>query len=757
MRLYCEFIFILSSALLLYSCFPEYKTVAYLLWPFVFIALWIKWFCNFRLKIPLSIDLFRFLPHAKLFKDSIRYLNVAQTAVWSLPLFICSFLLLYPSIPLWLVVAIGSFIGQIQVKKRAEAPAYQWNFPTEISHPIGTEYPLLRKTVGFTGKRQFKTHTMDQPHVIFLFLESFRAKNVGCLGASIGASPCFDAWAEEGTLFTNFQANGLQTFRAVVSSLFGIPAHLKTMSLQPFYSIPMVGLPEILKENGYHPALFQASYTSFDWTYPFFMKHGFETIVGREDLLSEQKTSWGVTDEALFEAAQAWLEKQKTPAFLSLFTISNHHPWESPLPFPTPPGLPNPYARFLQTFRYTDHCLGKFVEQLKKSGILDKSLLFIMGDHGQDMGEHGDNFAIHNNLHRENIHVPLLILGSEKKRIDTPCSQVDLLPTLLDMLNIQAIHHSVGRSLLREADRPVFCSLQREETQFAAITAQGKLISNEYYDLREEKRLVLPEQLKIETLSYFQSIEEIYKRKAWAPESSEKIYLTTDLSNTMLKDSALFEMGKDRGKDIYELTLTNSPLFTDKALEWIADHCPHLSILNAAHCLLMTPRGINAILNRCTYLRQLNLEGNDEVGDFAIEHPIYLNVLHLKDCHNLRGEGLLSIAQKCPHLDYLVASLEKIEEEHLEKAASHLDQLLFLFFQNGLRITDDVLNEFLRANKRLSVLTLENFPLIEKLDFSHNKWMNSLKLINCPNLKDVSGLSAEKFSAISCPKLSTNA
>jgi arylsulfatase A-like enzyme len=607
----------------------------------------------------------------------------------------------------------------------------------------------------------------EKPHVIMVFLESFRAQNVGCLGAVHAVSPQFDLLAEQGALFTQFYANGLQTYRAMLSSFFGIPGHLKTMSLQPFCSIPMIGLPEILKKNGYSTALFQGSPSTFDWSFPFAYKAGFETIWGSEHFLSEQKTSWGVLDEALFRSAAEWIEKQTLPSFLSLFTITNHHPWESPIKFPAPKDLPEPYRRFLQTFAYSDHCLGVFIERLKRSGILDKSVIFILGDHGQEMGERKGTFALHNDLHQENVHIPLLILGGSKAVIEDPASQVDLLPTVLDLLNIQATHHSVGRSLIREGNAPVFLTMPRQEPLIACIDSKNKLIlgrKDEYYDLKsdpgEKNSLPAPQEMKQNTLSYFQSVEELYTHSAWAPDTLAPPSAILDLSHSPNPDSTLFAIAKEKALHLHECNFSYAPFLTDASLNWVGNHCPHLSIFNAPGCPLITQEGLGAMISRCSSLRSLNIEGHTGISELPIERDTCLEALHLKGCSLIDGEALTRIAPYCPRLIYLAASFERTRDSHLNTLSSHFNRLNFIWLENGSAISDLAINTFLSANQELTILILENFPKLKRIDLQKFKMLHTIKFSNCYNLTDetletLEGLNIRDLALNGCPKITS--
>ena len=96
--------------------------------------------------------------------------------------------------------------------------------------PVSSSFPLLKFTHGFEGEKSFNLDVSqgERPHLIFLFMESLRSKDVGVLGGSFGVTPHLDAIAKEGILFKNFYANSVKTTRAVTASLFGIPSDVNS-------------------------------------------------------------------------------------------------------------------------------------------------------------------------------------------------------------------------------------------------------------------------------------------------------------------------------------------------------------------------------------------------------------------------------------------------------------------------------------------------------------------------------------------------
>lgn len=803
--------FILGIALLLFAQLPQ--PAAILLWTLFFPLQFLGWYLPWRFGIPLSLDLVHFLRHPGSFLDSARAIHAGPAALCAAGLLFLSYLGFLGSSPFYiplLAAGLPSYLfksretenplfSPLRFRKKEKTPPFEWNFPQESSAFLSPRYPLLRKTFAFKGEKQFQLPHEGKPNIVFLFMESFRAKNVGCLGGEIPASPRFDALAEKGVLFTNFYAGGLQTYRSFLASFFSIPPHLETLSLHPYCSLPLIGLPSILKEQGYRTALIQGGSASFDSSLPFFQTHGFETILGKEDFTAPQNqiTSWGVSDETLFSQAAHWIGEQTAPFFLSLFTISNHHPWHGPAgwSFPTPSDLPAFYQRFLNTFSYSDHALGLFIEQLKKENRLGNTIFFIFGDHGQGMGERGRCAELHNDLYQENIHVPLLIFAEKiaPARIETPASQLDLLPTVLDLLNLPAVHHSTGKSLLRKGSSPLFLSLPRGYKQVGCIDGNWKLTAGagrtELYDLardpNERNNLApspLSSELEQKAHSYFQSVEALYKEKAWAPASLQKLSFEiaaprnsthedwirildsapfapiVDLSNaSRLTDRALFAIGPKRASQIHELNLSNSPLFTDRSLRWIGQNCPQLMIFNASHCPLLTEEALCEILNNCPKLRFLSLEGMDQIENLNAAPPTQeLAALFLKDCHKIQGSALARLAAASPHLVYLAASLANTGKEEFLSIAASVKQMAYAWFFQGLQIDDKTLQAYADLTPSLLILILEDFPLLTTLPSSLNTHI--LKLSDCPNLADsaleeISRQPIKELLLSGCPKI----
>jgi len=774
-------LFLLSSYGVLLLSLPFGLKIC--LWiPFA-IYQWVDWIFSFRLGIEFSFNMLFFLRTPRPFIDSIRELHLRPFLIWG-ALCIgasCLFLDTTPYVPLWITLLGASALATFYLhpyQKKSSKNLSQLKFPHENYIPLSSNYPALRKTFSFLGKKKIHIPLAHQekPHIIFIFLESFRAKNVGALNAKIPASPHFDAWAKKGLFFRNFHTTGQQTFRAFISAYFGIPGHIQTSSLRPFCAQPLRGLPQILKEVGYKPALIQSGDVSFDYLHPFFQSHGFSTILGAEHLMTKEQrfNSWGLDDATMFQYAADFLEKQTSPTFLSLFTITNHHPWEPPphWHFPIDQKLPPYYRKFLQTFSYTDHCLGNFLKELQRKNLLEKSILFIAGDHGQTMGENSSMRDLNQGSLEEQLHVPLLILAEGRnivpKAIDSNASFLDFLPTVLDLLEIQGIHHSLGKSLLRDIETPSYFSICKNNSEIGSISKFTKQIFSKNRDIEfdlkkdpEEQNGLSPTQDLADCKTFFQNVEAIYAAQKWAERTKDDVLYemkaTRDMDDAAwlktiqkhpptpilhlasapkLTDKSFLLAPKNHAKAWHQLILTNCAILSDLSLEWISQECPEVMSLHLSHCHLMTDLGVRQVLIKCKKLHHLYLDGIEDLTDcIPAETPLHLRTCSLLWLPKLKFENLFSLffhaqdlldwSVSCPHFtDAQIFQLSSIRKTTIRM---HLVQ--------GTTIHDDALQSLLLSQKDLQKIHIEDFPLIEDLDFSLLTQLRCLTILDCPRLK----------------------
>ena len=152
-----------------------------------------------------------------------------------------------------------------------------------------------------------------------------------------------------------------------------------------------------------------------------------------------------IIDEYVYEKALENIAEFPHPFITTILTLSNHHPWDSPLEniAALPENTENRNRR--NTFRYTDWALHHFISEVKNAELYDNTIFIILADHGQYLYNDYD-------IEPRNFRIPLLILnsGMEPHINHTLGSQIDIIPTVLDLLGENGKISSFGRSLLKE-------------------------------------------------------------------------------------------------------------------------------------------------------------------------------------------------------------------------------------------------------------------------------------------------------------------
>ena len=345
--------------------------------------------------------------------------------------------------------------------------AVPWPAAAEVQTPLDPNYPLLRRTQAFLGAPRFALDRREnpRPHVVVLFMESFRGADVGALGGPHGVSPQFDALAAEGLLWTRCHTHSGSTPRAALASLYGVLPRCHERPTMPEARPPrLLGLPHLFAARGYGTALFHNGPLFFDAKESFYGGRGFAALYGDQAIRARYPeadgTAWGPFDAHLMRFHLDWLAQQHragTPTFSALFTMTHHHPWE--VPADAPPlhcaGVADadPYAAFLRSFRYADRCLGDYVRGLRAAQLDRDLVLVVLADTGQQQDHAGGSLHAGGVLQAPVLHVPLLLWAPGRlgppQRFDELCGQIDIMPTLMDAFGMEGPHHGMGHSLMR--------------------------------------------------------------------------------------------------------------------------------------------------------------------------------------------------------------------------------------------------------------------------------------------------------------------
>lgn len=308
---------------------------------------------------------------------------------------------------------------------------------------ISDEIPLLHK--------QDSKNKRDKPYNLVIFLqESLGAEYVGCLGG-LPLTPNIDSLAKEGMLFTNLYATGTRSVRgieAVVTGFLPTPARSVVKlgkSQNGFFS-----LAETLGREGYATSFVYGGMSNFDNMASFFNGNGFKEIVDESDYKDGEyafKGIWGVSDEDLVKKANTLFSSYGDKPFFSLmFSTSNHEPFE--FPDDRIALYEEPKNTVHNAMKYADYAIGEFFKLAKKEAYFENTVFIVIADH--NTRTYGNQIVP---IHK--FHIPALIIAPNVPKGTTYeklCSQIDIPPTLLDMIGMNVETPMPGRDLLQLND-----------------------------------------------------------------------------------------------------------------------------------------------------------------------------------------------------------------------------------------------------------------------------------------------------------------
>jgi arylsulfatase A-like enzyme len=329
--------------------------------------------------------------------------------------------------------------------------------------------------------------------VILVTLDTTRPDRLGCYGNADIQTPNLDRLAREGVIFSRAIATGPTTLPTHASILTGLYPQHHGVRANSFYRLneDQRTLAEVLSRAGYATGAFVSAFVLDD---RFGLDQGFDVYDSQVASPSHvmgyvERTADDTTDQAL-----GWLRRrQAEPYFLWVHYYDPHANTNPPSPFKEQHDL-----AYDGEIAFVDHELGRLLEAVRASGR--KTLVVVVGDHGEALGEHGE--WTHGHLLQEaTLQIPLILHAPgglpRGLHVDARVSQVDLLPTILTLLGASVPDDLDGVSLTRAAgaDRELLAETMEGRAQYgwARLSAvyQGALKyihgpAPELYDLARD-------------------------------------------------------------------------------------------------------------------------------------------------------------------------------------------------------------------------------------------------------------------------------
>ncbi|HEV3259527.1 MAG TPA: sulfatase [Gemmataceae bacterium] len=292
-------------------------------------------------------------------------------------------------------------------------------------------------------------------NVLLVILESAAAQYLRPYGAAEDVMPNLTELADRGILFENAYTVYPESIKSLFALLY---ARYPAMDTEPeqYEAIKTPALAAVLQRQGYHTALFHSGRFRYLGMESIIRNRGYEVLEDAGDIGGNRESSFGVDEPSTVRRLLGWLDglPRGQRFFATYIPVAGHHPYETPErgPFPCNEEI----DRYRNAQHYADASLGTLLRGLQERGLERDTLVVVIGDHGEAFGQHPGNFGHMLFTYEENVHVPFLVAAAGAidgpVRVKRVASEVDLGPTVLDLLGLPAPEDYQGRSLLGERD-----------------------------------------------------------------------------------------------------------------------------------------------------------------------------------------------------------------------------------------------------------------------------------------------------------------
>lgn len=326
-------------------------------------------------------------------------------------------------------------------------------------------------------------------NLLLITLDTTRADRLGCYGYKQALTPELDALAKRGVIFERAYAPAPMTSPSHTSIMTGLwpPEHGVYTNALTVLDPNIPTLAELLSARGYVTAAFPAASMLGA---KFGLNRGFQHYF---DDLSDPKAGADKMQRSrdgryIADLSIRWLKEQQQQAderpffcwlhFYDPHDPYNFHPQEFDAKF-----LDRPYDAELA---YVDRQIGRIVDELERLGELKNTVIVVVGDHGESLGEHGEDTHGYL-LHESTLRVPMIIAGHAQAksghRVATAVSLIDLFPTLLEIGGATVPEELKSRSLQPAMKgnplHPRFCYSQTVEPYLQAFWSPLQSVTNE--------------------------------------------------------------------------------------------------------------------------------------------------------------------------------------------------------------------------------------------------------------------------------------
>lgn len=294
---------------------------------------------------------------------------------------------------------------------------------------------------------------MKGKNVIVVQLESFQRFPIGQSVEGQEVTPVLNELVKDSLYFTNvFQqiGQGNTSDAEFISNTSIYP--LGTIAMSTGYGDRVLpSLPRLLQNEGYTAETFHVNSVSFWDRIKMYPALHFDQYFDKPYFNNDDYNEMGASDEELFRVGVeklADLKSQNKPFYAQFVTASSHSPFKVKSEFvkwDTPASIEGTaLGEYLTSLNYADYALGTLIDGLKEQGLWDETVLVVYGDHfglqnqstSPEEVEAALGIPYHEQISRFNIPLIIHVPGMEGQEIETVGGQMDILPTISNLLGI---------------------------------------------------------------------------------------------------------------------------------------------------------------------------------------------------------------------------------------------------------------------------------------------------------------------------------
>jgi phosphoglycerol transferase MdoB-like AlkP superfamily enzyme len=299
--------------------------------------------------------------------------------------------------------------------------------------------------------KQYKNNPKSKPNVVIFILESNAKEYFGSFNKNTkipnykGYTPFVDSLAQHSLIFTNAYANGYKSIHAMSSVLAGIPSFKDAFTSSPYPKQKTESLVSTLKSEGYATSFFHGAPNGSMGFLGYANILGFDHYYGKNEYNNDDDFDgvWGIWDEPFFQYFNTTISKEKQPFMATLFSVTSHEPYQVPEKYKGK--FPKGDVNIHQCIGYTDFALQQFFASAKKQPWFKNTIFVFVGDHGNTIFYDEYKKEMNKNVVAMMIYKPNSNLNGESTSY---AQQIDLYPTILDLIGYKKPFRSWGRSLV---------------------------------------------------------------------------------------------------------------------------------------------------------------------------------------------------------------------------------------------------------------------------------------------------------------------